>query len=355
MTIKIGQNFIGNNHPCFITYEIGPTLFDIDSAKKLVLLAAKAGANAVKFQMINPDRLISDKNQIFNYSVLSDRKDMKKIDVSESLFDILKRRYLTFDEIRDLKKFSDENNIDLFPTIFYEEDLELVKDLNFNSLKIASADINYSDLIVSAAKLGINIQLDTGMSSLDEIRSAIKLIESTGNKSIIIHHCPSGYPARLEGINLNIIKTLKNEFSYPIAFSDHSPGYEMDIVALAFGVNLLEKTITLDRTTKSVEHIFSLENDEIKDFIILIRDLEIAFGKYDRILHDEEKIKRDSVRRSAHLLKEVKKGEKLLSSNFDFKRPGFGISPNDVKGYVGMKFNQDLPSGHIIKYDHFEK
>ena len=193
------------------------------------------------------------------------------------------------------------------------------------------------------------------MSSLEEIRNAIKLIESTGNKSIIIHHCPSGYPARLEGINLNIIKTLKNEFSYPVAFSDHSPGYEMDIVALAFGVNLLEKTITLDRTTKSVEHIFSLEDNEINEFIKLIRDLEIAFGKFDRILHDEEKIKRDSVRRSAHLTKDVKKGEKLSTSNFDFKRPGFGISPNDIKNYIGKKFNRDLPIGHILEDIFFDK
>ena len=100
------------------------------------------------------------------------------------------------------------------------------------------------------------------------------------NNKIIIHHCPSGYPARLDGVNLNVIKTLKNQFNYPVAFSDHSPGFLMDIVALGYDVDLLEKTITEDRLYPSVEHVMSLEFNDMKNFVKTIKDIEKAKGKY---------------------------------------------------------------------------
>ena len=99
-----------------------------------------------------------------------------------------------------------------------------------------------------------------------------------------------------------------------------------------------------------LSNIFSLENDEIKDFIILIRDLEIAFGKYDRILHDEEKIKRDSVRRSAHLLKEVKKGEKITVEDIALKRPGTGLYAREIENILNKKLRYDLSKDHILSW-----
>ena len=95
------------------------------------------------------------------------------------------------------------------------------------------------------------LQLDTGNSSIGEIEAAVDVIRAAGNENIIIHHCPSGYPAHLESINLNVIPTLKRMFPYPIAYSDHTPGWEMDVAALALGANLIEKSITEDRMTRS--------------------------------------------------------------------------------------------------------
>ena len=104
------------------------------------------------------------------------------------------------------------------------------------------------------------------------------MIRAEGNENIIIHHCPSGYPARLEGINLNIITTLRKMFPYPVAFSDHSPGWDMDVAAVTLGANLVEKTISEDRTTRGVEHIFSIEPRDMKKFVETVRGIEIALG-----------------------------------------------------------------------------
>ena len=298
----IGSKQIGDGAPCFITFEIGPTHCGIDSAKRLIKYAAQAGADAVKVQILDPDRLVSDKEQLFSYEVLKDKSSGETETIEEPLYDILKRRYLEKTEWKEVKKYSDSLGMAFFATIGFDDEVDFLVDLQCHSIKIASSDVNHFPLIRRAAKTGMCIQLDTGMASIDEIGKAINVISEEGNENIIIHQCPSGYPARIESINLNIISTLKKMFPYPVAFSDHTPGFEMDIAAVALGANLIEKTITEDRTTRSVEHIMSIEPNEMTDFIQTIREVEIALGSHNRILHSEEKSKRDALRRSAFWL-----------------------------------------------------
>ena len=140
-----------------------------------------------------------------------------------------------------MKQLSDEKQLAFFATVGFEEDIELLVKLGCDSIKIASADVNHFPLIRQAARTGMCIQIDTGNATLGEVEAAIDIIQTEGNDGIIIHHCPSGYPAHLESINLNIIPSLKRLFPFPIAFSDHTPGWEMDIAAIALGANLLER------------------------------------------------------------------------------------------------------------------
>lgn len=349
MTITFGNRTIGDGHPCFITYEAGPTHDSLCSAKHLVTLAAEAGANAIKFQIFDPDRLVADKKMPFSYDILVDRETGATETVEEPLYDILCRRCLTSDEWRELKRFSDSLGLAFFSTVGFPEDIQLLEELNCHSIKIASADINHFPLIRMAARTGACVQLDTGNATLGEVEAAVDVIRSEGNENIIIHQCPSGYPARLSSINLNIIPTLKRLFSYPIAFSDHTPGWEMDIAAVALGANLLEKTITTDRTIRSVEHIFSLEPTEMPTFIRIIRDVEIALGSTRRIMHKEERIKQMSIRRSVYLKSGVRAGQKLSDADVDFRRPGFGISPDMYEKLLETSFVQDLPAGNMLQ------
>jgi len=348
MPVKIGNRYIGDGYPCFTTFEAGPTFEGLENAKQLISLAAEAGADAIKFQILDPDRLVADKKQPFTYEVLVDRETGKTETITEPLYDILKRRTLQRDEWRELKEFSDSLNLTFFATIGFEEQIPFLEEINCHSVKIASADVNHFPLIRAAAKTGMCIQLDTGNSSLGEIEKSVDVIRSEGNENIIIHQCPSGYPARLDSVNLRIIQTLKKMFPYPAAFSDHTPGWEMDIAAVAMGANLVEKTITLDRTTKSVEHIMSLEPNEMKRFIQSIRDLETAMGQPRRIMLKEELEKRDAVRRSLFLAAPVRAGQKLRDATIAFRRPGYGIRPDMYEELLEFEFSADLPTDHHL-------
>ena len=309
--VRFGNRQVGDGQPCFITYEAGPTHSGLDSAKRLASLAAEAKADAIKFQVLDPDRLVSDRKQLFTYEVLADRDSGARETVSEPLYDILCRRALNKDEWRTLKRHCDGLGLAFFATVGFEDEIELLEELNCDSIKIASADVNHTPLLRRAAKSGMCLQLDTGNATIGEIEAAVDLIRGEGNENIIIHHCPSGYPARLESINLNVIPTLKRMFPYPVAYSDHTPGWDMDLAAVALGANLVEKTISEDRATRSVEHIMSIEPAEMTQFIAVIRDLEIAMGSPRRMMSPAEVEKRNANRRSVHLRRDLKYRRRL--------------------------------------------
>ncbi len=342
---------VGDGHPCFITFEAGPTINGFDSAKRLVKYAADAGADAIKFQIFDVDRLVEDKQQLFTYDILVDKTTGQRETISEPLYDILLRRQLKREEWLAIKRFCDDLGLAFFSTIGFQEDIELLEEMHCDSIKIASADINHFPLIRRAAKAGMCIQLDTGKASLGEIEQAVDVIRSEGNENIIIHSCPSGYPARLESINLNLILTLKKMFPYPIAFSDHTPGATMDIAAVALGANLVEKTITEDRQTRSVEHIMSLEPQEMKGFVQTIRELEIALGSGRRVLHPQERENRKAIRRSIFIKNNVKAGVRLADADIEFRRPGFGIAPDQYQQLINFKLKTNLTAGHRLSLE----
>ena len=140
--------------------------------------------------------------------------------------------------------------------------------------------------------------------------------------------------------------------NYAIAFSDHSPGWDMDIAAVALGADMIEKTITLDRTTKSCEHSFSLEPADAKKFVDSIKAVETALGNSRRTIPTEVKQKRKLARRSPYSLKALQKGATIKRADFEFKRPGFGITSEEFDYFIGKSINQDIKEGDTITYDH---
>ncbi|SES34732.1 N-acetylneuraminate synthase [Vreelandella subterranea] len=346
--VKIGDKYVGDGEKTFITFEAGPTHNGLESAKLLVKHAAEAGGDAVKFQIFDPDELVADKELMYSYDVLIDKQTGKTETVSESLYEIFKRRSMSESSWKELKKYADDLGLTFFATIGDESGFELVKSIGCHSIKIASADVNYLPWLRKIAKLGVSLQLDTGNATFGEIEQAVDVIKSEGNDQIIIHNCPSGYPAHLDSINLNMLPNLKNIFKCPVAYSDHSPGETMDVAAIALGANLVEKTITEDKMTRSVEHVMSIEPHEMKKFVDTIRDVERAMGEPRRIMTDHEKQKRLNARRSAILDEAVTEGQTLSSAKVKFKRPGYGVAPDQYEKMVGMSFNKALPKGHVL-------
>lgn len=346
--VTIGSHEIGDGYPVCVVFEAGPTHDGLEGAKALIDHAAKARADAIKFQIVDPDRLIADRKQMFRYEVLVDRESGRTETVEEPLYDILRRRVLTKDQWREVKAHSDRLGLAFFATASFDDEIELLEELGCHSIKVASADVNHVPLIRRAARTGMCVQLDTGNSTLGEIEAAVDVIRGEGNENIIIHQCPSGYPAHLDSINLRIIPTLRQMFPYPIAFSDHTPGAMMDIAAVALGANLVEKTITLNRATRSVEHIMSLEPADMAEFVQAIANLERALGLPRRIVHGAERARQVAVRRSAFLSAPVKAGQRLHDADILFRRPGFGLGPDQYAASPEARFRRDLPAGHMI-------
>ena len=346
--VHFGKRQVGGGAPCFVTFEVGPTHTGLESAKRLIRHAANAKADAVKFQLTNPDRLVADPQIPFSYSILTDRVTGATEEVEEPLYDILKRRALNYDEWSEIKQYSDSLELAFFATVAFPEDINFLVEIGCHSMKIASADVNHRPLIRQAAATGMCLQIDTGNASVGEIETAVDLILSEGNDNIIIHHCPSGYPARLEGINLNIISTLKQMFPFPIAFSDHSPGSDMDVAAVALGVDLVEKTLSEDRTTRSIEHIMSIEPQEAVTFVKLMRDVQKAMGTPRRIMHDTELRRRTLIRRSAYLTAAAPAGTPVSDLAIDFRRPGHGIGPDVLETLLRCVTVRGLEAGHRL-------
>ncbi len=351
--VYIEDREIGPFKPVYIVFEAGPTHDGLRTAKKLVDLSVTAGADAIKFQILDADKIVSGNDVMFSYNRLVSKESGETEEVTEPLIDILKRRQMEKYEWIELISYCRKKRITFFSTATSSVELEFLASNSIGTVKICSGDVNYEALIRQAAHYNWSVQLDTGSSSIGEVEAAVDILEQSGCNQIIINHCPSGYPARLGSINLRVIPTLLKMFPYPIAFSDHTTGHDMDIAAVALGASMIEKTITLDRTIRSPEHIMSLEPDEAEYFINSIRDLEIALGAARRIVTQEERAQKKIIRRSLFSARDIKKGEKLDQEMLAYSRPGDGIPPDMDKHYFGLRINKNLPAGTKLRFDDF--
>jgi len=348
--IEINGIKVGGGAPCFITFEAGPTHQGLESAKRLARYAKDAGGSAIKFQVFDPMRLVADPSLPFTYDILVDAATGRRETVTEPLREILLRREMKHDEWRELKCYCDQLGLAFFATACFHDDVDFLVEIGCQSIKIASADVNHLPFIRYAARTGLCIQLDTGMASLGEIEVAVDAIRAEGNNRIVIHHCPSGYPAHLESINLRTIPTIQRLFGCPVAFSDHSPGWDMDIAALVIGADMLEKTITEDRTTRSVEHLMSLEPQDMVRFVEVIRGMEVALGSTRRVLSESERTKRNAVRRSLYVARDLPAGHVLCDADIDYRRPGTGIPPDRLAEVLSRPLTQGKNAGQRLEW-----
>lgn len=351
MNLHFGQSLIGDGMPVCIVFEAGATHYGLDSALRLVDAAAAAGADAVKFQMVDVKRLVPSLDTMFSYVRLVNAATGETESITESLQTILLRRELKKEEWEAVVARCRQHNLTFFSTATTVEELEFLYEIGVGSIKIASGDINYHHFMRQAARYPWTIQIDTGNATIGEVEQAVDVLEAAGCRKIIINHCPSGYPARLDGINLRAVTTLKQMFPYPIAFSDHTPGATMDIAAVALGVHMIEKTITLDRTIRSPEHIMSLEPDEAKKFVTTIREVEQALGAPRRIMTEQERNTPPVARRSVVAAQDIPAGTVLSQANLEYARPGDGIPAHRDRDILGGTVRRALRKGENFRYE----
>lgn len=311
-------------------------------AKKLVDVAVEAEADAVKFQTF-----ISEKCICKNASKAVYQKEATNID--ESQLEMVKKLELSFEEFHNLKKYCDSKNIMFLSTPFDNYSIEFLDSMGISIFKIPSGEITNYPYLKKVGLLKKKVILSTGMSTLQEIRNAVKVLRDTGTSDISILHCNTEYPTPIEDVNLNVINTLKEEFKLNVGYSDHTLGIEIPIAAAAIGADVIEKHFTLNRNMQGPDHKASLEPEELKNMIKSIRNIEKAMGSGKKEVSKSEAKNLNIARKSIVANCLIKKGEIFSESNLTCKRPGNGISPMRWNEIIGKEAERDFNEDELIE------
>jgi N,N'-diacetyllegionaminate synthase len=340
--VKIGDRLVGEGEPCFIIAEAGVNHNgDINLAKKLIDTASEAGADAVKFQTFKADEVVTASAEKAGYQ-------KETTGAGESQYEMIGKLELTEDDFKGLSVHAQGKGMVFLSTPFGKGSVDLLDRLGVVAFKIGSGEITNFPLLRHIAGKGRPIILSTGMSTLDEIAASIAVIREGRAREIVLLHCITSYPAKIEDMNLRAMETLRHTFDLPVGLSDHSLGATIPIAAVAMGACVMEKHFTLDNNLPGPDHRASLEPDELKQMVKAIRDVEKALGDgIKKPTADEEKNMK-AARRSIIAKVDIPKGTIITEEMLDIKRPGTGIEPRHMNLILGKKAKENIQPNEPI-------
>lgn len=329
---------------CYIIAEAGVNHNGSENlALQLVEVAAKAGADAVKFQTFKADNLVTKGTATAEYQKQqtgsSDQYSMlKKLEMSETLQQKL---------IDHCRKY----DIEFMSTPFDIEAAVFLLKLGMKRIKVPSGELTNLPFIRELVAFNKPMILSTGMASLEEVKEAVDVVrqerEAQGfpeplAQMLSILHCTSNYPARYEDVNLKAMQTMAAELNLPVGYSDHTDGVLVSVAATAMGAEVIEKHFTLDRGLPGPDHQASLEPDELELMVQQIRQIEACLGDGKKVPRANELPVRELVRRSVTLATDKSAGETIQIEDLVLLRPGTGIPPKQLQQVVGrnLKFSQ---------------
>ncbi|MEO6901895.1 MAG: N-acetylneuraminate synthase [Bacteroidia bacterium] len=320
---------------------------DIDMAKKLIDIAADAGADYVKFQTFKTEKLVS------NIAKKAQYQQENVNDKSDSQFEMLKKLELSQIQHVELIAYCKGKKIKFLSTAFDLESIDLLENLGIDLFKIPSGEITNLPYLKKIGKLNKSVIISTGMCVIIEIEDALNILLNAGTdrNKISILHCTSDYPTKMEDVNLNAMITIQNKFNLPVGYSDHTLGIEVPIAAVAMGATIIEKHFTIDNTLPGPDHKASLEPIALKAMIHAIRNIEQALGNADKQPTETEKKNMQVSRKSIHLAKNLQKNHLITETDIVMKRPGDGISPMLMDKVIAKKINQDFNADHKLKWE----
>jgi len=341
---------------------------DMKLAKRLIDVAAKAGADIVKFQTFKAKKLAAVSADQAEYQAKNTGK-------AESQLEMLKRLELKYDDHFILADYCKNKEILFLSTAFDEDSLAfLVDELDQKLLKIPSGEITNAPLLLAHARTGLDIILSTGMATLSEIEIALGILafgfcnnaeeapsienfekayysdegKAYLNNKVSILHCTTEYPAPLVDINLRAMETIEYAFKLPVGYSDHSEGIIVPLVAVSKGAKILEKHFTLDQNMDGPDHKASLEPKDLEKMISQIRQIEVINGDGVKGPRPSEIKNKSIARKSIVAACPVQKGEIFTEDNLAIKRPGNGISPINYWDVIGKQAIKDFEEDELI-------
>jgi N,N'-diacetyllegionaminate synthase len=317
---------------------------DIDLARKLVDVAAEAGADRVKFQTFTADKLVTIHAKKADYQNQFANAD-------ESHHSMVRKLELTRDMHEVLIEHCKSREIQFFSTGFDQSSLDLLVKLGQDSFKIPSGEITNLPYLRHIGQYGKPVILSTGMSTLNEIEAALDILVRAGapRERITVLHCNTEYPTPMTDVNLSAMLTIRDTFGVKVGYSDHTLGIEVSIAAVALGATVIEKHFTLDRNLPGPDHKASLEPEELKAMVNSIRNIDKAMG--DGVKHPSSSEAKNKViaRKSVVAACAILKGEVFSETNLTVKRPGTGLSPMCWDEILGCKAQRGFEVDELIE------
>ena len=330
--IKVDKRFVGEGERTFIIAEIGSNHDGkLKQAKQLIAAAKECGADAVKFQSFTADKLVSPKY--------------------EKIYRAFKKVELPLEWHEELARFAESQGIIFLSTPFDEERASFLHSLGLPAFKISSGDITNYSLLRHLASFKKPIFLSTGMATLSEVEEAISAIRNEGNRDIILLHCISNYPPRIEDINVKAMVTMNRAFNLPVGYSDHSLGLVAPLAAVALGACVIEKHITINKTLPGPDHPHALEVDEFTEMVRQIRHLELALGSGIKEPVEAEIPERGWARRGIYAAADISKGATIRRDMLKIVRPCLSaLEPRYIDLVVGRVARKDIAAHEPIEW-----
>ncbi|GAA4464491.1 N-acetylneuraminate synthase [Nibrella saemangeumensis] len=321
---------------------------DINLAKQLIDIAAGAGADIVKFQTFKTEKLVSSSARKAEYQV-----NNMPGDDDNSQFSMLKKLELSPEQHRELMAHCRERDIRFLSTAFDLESLDFLAVLGLEIFKIPSGEITNLPYLRMIGRFGKQVIASTGMATMEDIAAMLEVLVSAGTpkENITILHCNTDYPSPFRDVNLRAMQTIGDTFGVAIGYSDHTPGVEVPIAAVALGATVIEKHFTLDRSLEGPDHLASLEPDELQHMVRAIRHIEVALGDGIKQPTPSEQKNITVARKSIHLAQALPAGHVLTEADLVMKRPGSGISPMQLDAVIGRTLAVHAAVEHLLAWE----
>ena len=318
---------------------------DIDLAKKMIRETAAAGGHIVKFQAFIASEEISKYAEKTSYQKQTTGEDANQLEMATAL-------ELGNRQMWDVYNYSREQGMPFLCTAFESKSLKfLIDDLQVKAIKVASSEVTNHPFLKEIAETGAGVILSTGASTLEESAAAVRVLQQSGCEELVVLHCVSEYPARMDEINLRAMHTMRAAFDLPIGYSDHTNGIYAPIIASAMGACAVEKHFTMDREMEGPDHRASIEPNELAMMVQGMKAAHVAQGNGVKVPVNCEIPQIPLIRKSIVVRRNMKVGEVLKLEDLAFKRPLNGIEPFDLDRVLGRALKVDLEEDQAIKWE----
>jgi pseudaminic acid synthase len=344
---KINKRVISEKKEPFIIAEMsGNHNGSLATALKIVDLAAKAGADAIKLQTYTPETITmrSTRKEFF----IKNKKNMWR---NNSLFDLYKKAQTPWSWHEKIFKRAKEKKLIFFSSPFDESAVDFLESLNVPMYKIASFENNHFPLLKKVAKTGKPVIMSTGLATLGELKESVNYLRKNGCKYLALLKCTSSYPAKSENLNLLTISKIKEIFKCEVGFSDHSLGIGGSLSAINFGASIIEKHFAYNKE-KGIDSFFSSEFYEMQQ---LKKESITAWKAKGKVFFGPTKneLQYKKYRRSIYVSQDIKKGEIFSKKNLKVIRPSLGTHPKFFEHVLGKISKKNIKKGNPLAKNHY--